>query len=171
MELEYNHEKACSVVDLVRENKIAKINVSKIDKVYMLKFELVSNFSETKRDKIAELLDQSKSRKIELISLLNKLIEYQTLNILRDIYIDFDATGDKCSLQYAISSNAITEPPVLINSINRTLDNLKKQVRQMGIGDTAINLYKKSKKYRKNIYQELKLTEALDIISMELNKR
>lgn len=167
MILKYNYDAANTVLELLKDSKLASLTVVKHGEDYVMEYTLIEDYSEAKQVFIRNNLANALPERLKVTELMNQFIEHQTLGLVNTFALKFDSVNKrKCEIQFSVSfakqKNEIVkhdEPIVQIKSCFEQLDNILVQI---GANDQLVNVYRKDGTGRNKKYNQLTLRGVIN---------
>lgn len=150
MLLEYSYDKVNKVIDLFRKSAVASLSIKKAGHLsnpkYVMEYRLVEEFDGPKQNRIIEALNNSLVERLNIVSVLNTFIEKQSLDLVNDFSLSFNAIGVKeCQIDYSFSyKNTPEDTACPIVELEQCLENYDRLITKLGVADQTVpNIYKR----------------------------
>lgn len=159
MILEYNYDAANTVLNLLKESKLASLTVAKHEDTYAMDYTLIEDYPEAKQVFIRKNLAEALPERLKVVELMNQFIENQILGSVNNFSLSFDAVNKrKCQIHYSVSFGTSAEQhkePVV--QMQKCFEQLETIVLNLGAGNQLINMYRKEGSGRNKKYSQLTL--------------
>lgn len=167
MILEYNYEKALHVLELLKESKIASLDiVTKENNVIIMEYKLIEEFPEHTQRQIRRTLADAMPRRLRLIELFNNIIVTKAAGKDIQITLHLNALGvRKCKIDYHWTGDLLkSSDEDSLTALRACLERVDSILINMGISSQKINAYTREGGGRQKKYTQLTLKDFSSIV-------
>lgn len=165
MLLQYSYDAAMEVLDLLKENKIARLTVKEQDGVTAIEYRLISEFPYQTQVKAQQILSENLHDRLYLVKLWNDFVVSKSAG--RDVHLDLKfnvANTEKFEFTHCLVGNLIYSHAenTEYERVQRLLESLEQTLTVMGVhGQQLVNVYRKEGTGRSKKHIPLTLGDLL----------
>lgn len=179
MILEYSYDKGNMILDYFKQSKIASLEIKTVkekipngETAFVMEYTLVDDYPEPRQSLIREVLQNSLQERLQLANVLNKFIENQILNNVKNFSLKFNTVKvRKCEISYSFSYKQQTEENKMSSTdeLVQCLERLDRIITEMGAGGhSTANIYKKEGAGRNKKYIPLTVQDVANTLRQSL---
>ncbi len=168
MLMQYSYENAMDILDLLKNNKIARLKVSEKDSIVAIDYTLTSNLSYPAQEESNKILEKSLNERLYLFKLWHDFIISKSAG--RDVHLDvYFNTVDTKKLDFShcvvgnfiYSDDGNTDYEKAIHALRV----VSKMLNKLGISKQQVgNIYRKDGTGRSKKYVPLALDDLVDCL-------
>ncbi len=168
MLMQYSYENAMDILDLLKNNKIAQLQVSEKDGVIAIDYTLTSNLSYTAQEESNKILETSLNERLYLYKLWHDFIVSKSAG--RDVHLDvyFNSVNtNKLDFSHCVVGNFIysDDGNTDYEKAMHALQILSGMLNKIGISKQQVgNVYRKEGVGRSKKYVPLALDDLVDCL-------
>lgn len=178
MILEYNYDKAMSILELFKNGEIAYLSIKQQEipddnPKFIMEYILIKDYPEDKQNCIRVALSNSLQLRLNIVNLLNSFIENQIVNNVDVFNLTFNAVNvSKCNINYTLTYKSKFVYDCIANNstCNHTdlvdcLDKLDSIINKMKVSNTKIdNIFKREGTGRNKKYTQLTVADTVSLL-------
>ena len=174
MILEYSYEKAMKVLELFKESKIVRLDITETENgITVMEYKLIDEYPSHVRKQINRTLSEAMPRRLQLIELLNNFIITKSVNEEIHLNLHFNAVSvKKCRIDFSYTGNLLktSDEQNSLAALNVCLERVDNIITSMGVSSQKLDVFRKEGNGRGKKYIPLTLKDFCFVIRKALEE-